>query len=159
MEFVMPSLAFCRTVARHILMAFFFTIKAVSGLEANCELVLSFVLFPTISSLRHLGRYWESYELLKSWWSNWFLHDEFQPWRTVLVPRLHDHFFMFRELAQEIFQHECCLGKFTLQLLCWDFILKNAISRVIESWKGGWSIDGKLSVMTELPVFISVTVS
>ena len=66
MEFVMPSLAFCRTVARHILMAFFFTIKAVSGLEANCELVLSFVLFPTISSLRHLGRYWESYELLKS---------------------------------------------------------------------------------------------
>ncbi|CAI8588589.1 unnamed protein product [Vicia faba] len=47
MVFVMPSLAFCRTVARHIRMAFFFTIKAVSGLEANCELVLSFVLFPT----------------------------------------------------------------------------------------------------------------
>ena len=77
MEFVMPSLEFCRTVARHIHMAFFFTIKVVSGLEANCELVLSFVLFPTVSNLWRLDHHWESYEILKSWWWNWVLHGEF----------------------------------------------------------------------------------
>ena len=159
MEFVMPSLEFCRTVARHILMEFFFTIKVVSGLAANCELVLSCVLFPTVSSLWHLDHHWESYEILKSWWWNWDLHGEFPVMANNLGTTASRSFFMFRKLFREIFQHECCFGKFTLQLLCWDFILKNAISRVIESWKGGWSIDGKLSVMTELPVFISVTVS
>ncbi|CAI8587627.1 unnamed protein product [Vicia faba] len=67
MEFVMPSLAFCRTVARHMLMAFFFTIKAVSELEANCELVLSFVLFPTAKAVAELSEEKRSGLRLEIW--------------------------------------------------------------------------------------------